>query len=466
MTFDLKSGLMRRGRLLICLVVTLLCQSVSVARLLVANHEDRSTVRYPVVLLRGTLPAKNTGLQVSVGEKTFSICRQAGQFKVLVELTAGENLIRLQAENPDADLQLNISYVPQTNPYYVRVIWMTDSSGDTRYAAPGAEDPQDYESRLRTAAILMQTLTAERMHDLGRPRRTFRLERDAAGQVIVHTLKAPESTEDYYGMDDQRWWRETAQWLNKDHPDPFAKNIVLAAFTRKDARTGEMKAHTALGGGNLGLFGSASLFSWPAGLHQVVPTFENDSNYETTNVHNDSVGRNTIWGLASTTIGATLHEMGHTFDLPHCNDPMGIMTRGFDHFNRVFTFQDPVSGRNREPLSFSQQQEAYFAPISASYLQLSRWFQPDVVEYPDRRPSEISYTKESGEIVVEAESGVAWVGFWVDSNVYAFLEFSGDERKTSMTFSQDQTSMLLDGKKLSTVTTISADGVSARLAIP
>ena len=241
---------------------------------------------------------------------------------------------------------------------------------------------------------------------------------------------------------------------------------MLAAFTRKDARTGEMKAHTALGGGNLGLFGSASLFSWPAGLHQVVPTFENDSNYETTNVHNDSVGRNTIWGLASTTIGATLHEMGHTFDLPHCNDPMGIMTRGFDHFNRVFTFQDPVSGRNREPLSFSQQQEAYFAPISASYLQLSRWFQPDVVEYPDRRPSEISYTKESGEIVVEAESGVAWVGFWVDSNVYAFLEFSGDERKTSMTFSQDQTSMLLDGKKLSTVTTISADGVSARLAIP
>ena len=34
----------------------------------------------------------------------------------------------------------------------------------------------------------------------------------------------------------------------------------------------------------------------------------------------DSIFRHTYWGAASTTIGATLHEMGHTFGLPHTND--------------------------------------------------------------------------------------------------------------------------------------------------
>lgn len=456
---------MYRGQCFLFLCLATCLQSATAAQLSVVNHADDSTVRYPVVLLRGTLPADSADLEVSIGDKTFPLCRQKGQFKVLVELSEGDNTIRVQAQKPAARLQLNIRYQPQTNPYYVRLIWMTDSSGDTKYATPSDDDVQDYESRLRTAAILMQTLTAERMHDQGRPRKTFRLERDSSGQVIVHTLKGPAAAEDYYAMEDQRWWRETAKWLNADHPDRFAKNIVLAAYTRKDQRTGKMKAHTALGGGNLGLFGSASLFSWPAGLDQVVPTFTNDAKFEATKVHNDSAGRNNIWGLASTTIGATLHEMGHTFDLPHCNDSMGIMTRGFDHFNRVFTFADPVSGRNRQPKNHTLQQEAYFAPISASYLQLSRWFQPDGGEDAKQARPRITADKDTGAVTVTAAGGVAWVGFWVDSNVYAFQDFSGAEQQTSMTFSKDQISKLLDGKTLSTVTTISADGVSGRKAI-
>lgn len=456
---------MRFAQLVALLLVTNGLSAVSAAQISVSNHEDNSTVRYPVVLLRGTVPAGSGDLKVSVGQKAFTVCRQDDQFKVLVELAAGQNTISLNADAPAAELNINISYVPQTNPYYVRVIWMTDSSGETEYATPSADDPQDYESRLRTAATLMQTLTAERMHDQGRPRKTFRMERDSEGQVIVHTMKGPESAEDYYAMDDQRWWRETAKWLNKDHADPFAKNIVLAAYTRKDPRTGQMKAHTALGGGNLGLFGSASVFSWPAGLDQVVATFENGAAFDATHVHNDSAGRDTVWGVASTTIGAALHEMGHAFDLPHCKDPMGIMTRGFDHFNRVFTFQDPISGRNREPKRFAEQQEAYFAPISASYLQVSRWFQPDKIDYSSQDRPKITADSESGAITVESEAGVAWVGFWVDSEVYAFQDFAGDDRKTSVTFSREQISQLLDGKTLSTVTSISADGMSARVSI-
>lgn len=365
---------------------------------------------------------------------------------------------------------LTVTHQPQTNPHYVKVIWMTDASGATEYATPTDGFPQDYAARLRTAAQLMQTFTAEKMHDQGRPRKTFRLERDDRGQIIVHTLRGPKLSEYYYGISDNPWWSETRRWLNANHPDPYAKNIVLAAYTRKDPKSGAMKAHTAIGGANLGLFGSASVFSWPTSLGNAFETFSDDSHFDETRVHNDSVGRNTIWGLASTTIGATLHEMGHTLGLPHCNDSLGIMRRGFDHFNRVFSFQDPPSDRSRKAFDFPKQQEACFAPISASFLQHSPWFQADEVQLEeqddkDTSPPVISVDSDSGSVTVECESGIAWVGFWVDSNVYAFKEFDSKSRESIQKFSKEEIEKLIDGKQLSTVTTISLGGQTARRAI-
>lgn len=432
----------------------------------VTNHNNDSTVRYPVILLRGELPESSGDLVVKLGEHESPAVQQGTRFKALVRLSEGENEIKLSVADSDERRTLRIAYRPQTNPYYVRMIWMTDASGATEFATPHPDHPQDYEARLRTAATLMQTLTAERMHDIGMPRKTFRLERYEEGEVIVHTFKGPDSAEDYYAMPDQQWWRKTFGWLNDDHPDQFAKNIVLAAYTRKDPETGKMKAHTALGGGNLGLFGSASVFSWPRSLDEVIPTFQNDSRFETTRVHNDSVGRNTIWGLASTTLGATLHEMGHTFGLPHCTDPIGMMTRGFDHFNRVFTLQAPASDRRPAPTSFSIDQEAYFAPISATYLRRSRWFQLDEVTYKNERSPDISMDKESGQLTITSESGIAWVGFWVDSNVYTFEDFTPEKVKGKIVYSQKRLDELMKGKPLKTITALSINGTPARYAIP
>lgn len=453
---------MLRQQLLLCLILFGLNQATALAQVLVTNHKDGSTVRYPVILVRGTLPAAQKDVTVKLGERQFVVERNQDQFKALVELKEGANSIQLHAENPPVDYKLHITWKPQTNPYYVRLVWMTDSSGATEYATPSESDIQDYESRLRTAATLMQTFTAEKMHDIGMPRRTFRLERDDNGKIIVHTLKGPKAADYYYGISDRQWWQETFTWLNKEHPDRFAKNTVLAAYTRKDQRTGKMQAHTALGGGNLGLFGSASVFSWPANLEQVTPTFKNSDHFDAKQVHNDSAGRNTIWGLASTTIGATLHEMGHTFDLPHCNDGLGIMTRGFDRFNRVFVFGDSISDHNRKPRGADKSPEAHFSPISASYLQLSPWFQLDKVEHKDTSRPKIKVDKTTNEVTVTCESGVAWVGFWVDSNIYAYRAFEEVDRKSEVRFSKEQIETLLNGKKLSTVTSISTNGKSAR----
>ncbi|MBM83476.1 MAG: metallopeptidase [Planctomycetaceae bacterium] len=435
------------------------------AEIKIANHQDETTVRYPVILLRGTADAQAKALTVRVAgaEKECVVVRHDNRFKSLVKLKHGNNVIELQADQ-EKPVQLKIAYDSQTNPHYVRVIWMTDSEGDTTFAAPSDDVPQDYAARLRTAAQLMQTFTAESMNGLGFGRRTFRLERDDDGQIVVHTLKAPKKAEHYYQLQDGRWFGETYRWLNQEHGDPLAKNMVLAAFTRKDPETKRMKAHTALGGGNLGLFGSASVFSWPRDLDSAISAFQDAKRVDPTQVHDDSAGRNTYWGLASTTIGATLHEMGHTFGLPHCKDRFGIMTRGFDHFNRAFTFSDPPSGRNRVERVFTKKQEAYFAPISASYLRWSRWLQLDEQEYSNTARPRIEIDAQKKQVKVSSDSGVAWVGFWVGSDVHSHRDLKGELPK-SVEYSFEEIKKLLGGKTLSHVTTISSNGISARKSV-
>ncbi len=226
-----------------------------------------------------------------------------------------------------------------------------------------------------------------------------------------------------------------------------------------------MLAHTALGGGDLGLFGSASVFSWPRDIASAQQTFQDDSAVDPTRVHDDSAFRGTIWGLASTTIGATLQEMGHAFGLPHCTDRFGIMTRGFDHFHRVFTFSDPVSRRNGTVVRFSPDQEAYFAPISASYLQWTDWFRLDGEEDSPEHPLTITLDGEKKEVRVGSEAGVRWIGFWVNDEVAYHKEIGGDEPSREVRFTREEISQWLGGKALSTVTAIAGNGHAARIAV-
>lgn len=443
--------------LLSLLVVCILLPEFALSQISVTNHEDNSTVRYPVILLRGEVPKDCGELGIKIGETTSRVVRYQDRFKSLVQLTEGENLIQLHSKNPKHDLELRVTYSPQTNPHYVRLIWMTDSTGKTDYATLNLDDAQDFESRMQTAANLMQTFTAEKMHDIGLPRKTFRLERDDEGNPIVHVFKGDREADYYYSIKDRQWWQEIYQWVNREHPDPMAKNMVLAAYTRKDPDTGELQAHTALGGGNLGLFGSASVFSWPKNLDEAIDTFQDDSTFDSSVVNNDSAGRDTIWGLASTTIGASLHEMGHTFDLPHCTDGRGIMTRGFDQFNRAFTFADPPSGHNRKTRHFGLEREAYFSPVSATYLQLSPWFQLDPREQTGDSPR-IKF-ENNGDAIITCKDGIAWLGFYVDSDVHAFNEYlSAEEKPTELKLTQAEMSDLLNGKSVSSIRAVSSTG--------
>ena len=406
-----------------------LVNSLQGGEIRVVNHEAGSTIRYPVALLRGELADRAAKEIVVENESSQRASRKIvgvardGHFRALAELVPGENRLRLSCDTDAAEFVLQ--YQPQTNPYFVRVIYMTDSTGATVYQSQFDNDPQNYADKLDTSIKLLQTFTAERLHDIGLGRHTFNLEFDDNGRIKIHTLKGDKPAAFYYGLKDGDWYGHVYGWVKGKFQDPNSKNIVIAAYTRFDPVQKKVFAHTALGGGDLGLFGGGSLFTWPNSLQDTFRVFGDETEIDATKVHEDSAGRQTVWATASTTIGATLHEMGHAFGLPHCTDGLCIMTRGFDRLNRVFTLVEPRSKHNRQPIPFDEKDVAYFAPVSATSLRASRWFQLDERRYePDPKPPTLRLDSATGGLHILAPRGLRYVVFTVKARSLLLLLYN------------------------------------------
>ena len=403
----LEEALMTKWLSRICVSAIALATAVAHGEVRIENYEDGETIRFPVPLLRGVGPKDATTVTVTrAGEKKpYQGLIHNGRFKVLCELNAGDN--QLVVRIGDEEKSLRLKYQPQTNSYIVRAIYATDNTGDTAYQSP-SEDTSDYRQRLATAMQLMQTMTAERMHDLGYGRRTFRLERDDQGKIRVHKHLGQRPASHYYALPDGRWYQVMSIEVGKSFPTHRAKNVVIAAYTRHI--DGVTKGHTALGGGGQGLFGSGNFFTWPASIRTAQQAFMDATPIDKQRFMDDSIFRSTYWAAASTTIGATLHEMGHTFGLPHTNHPHDIMTRGFDRFNRVFTVIEPKHNGRPSPYEFKDDEIAMFAPVSAAQLVTSPWLAMDDRQAPNDRRIELEIDEAGGKIRASAAAGVAYLG--------------------------------------------------------
>lgn len=380
------------------------------------NYHGGETIRYTVPLIRGTLADKALTTVEVINESSkratarMTCLAHNGRFKALTELVPGTNHIVLKAGSGSKTLDL--TYTPQTNPDVVRMVYAVDATGDTTYQTPREADPQDYADKLGTMMLMLQTFSAERMNDIGMGRKTFNLELDENGKVKVHLMKCDKTAQEVYTMAGGRGqlFSYLANQTNKNLPDKNSRNVIYVAFSRFNPETKRNMAYTALGGGNTAVFGGSNMYCYPSRLADIQKAFMDPTAIDTDRFSSDSNGRHTFWSNASSSIGATLHETGHTFDLPHVRDWTGIMSRGFDFFSRFWTLQEAPRRGQTALADFAEDRAAKWTLASAAFLNYSRWFALDGREqYPkeDRIQARLGNTPD--DFVVESADGIGAV---------------------------------------------------------
>ena len=385
---------------------------VTDAEIRVTNLKDGEVLRYPVALVQGTA---TDGESIEVVNRsnnrpdgTNSTLVMAGRFTLLVELVPGQNDLRLKAGN--SELEFRADFLPMTTPYRVNVVYVTAEDGVTEYLTPLARDKQDYRAKLATAAKLMQTFTAEAMHEAGYGRRTFNLEFDKEGDVVVHTRKYPERVEVLWTKSGAELFNITAKWVESEFPDARHKNLVVMGYSGYDPVRKRPLAHTARGGGRLALYSNLSMFAWPDSIRDVPRAFLDDTPVDTRRVF-PNANRKWYWQLASGTIGACLHEIGHTFGLPHTVDKRCIMSRGYDHINRNFFAAEMRYGRPSPVLL--DDATTRITPYFALKMAHSRWLYPDERNFDDLDSLRCWKEFDHDRLVVESAHGLQAVGYHV-----------------------------------------------------
>jgi hypothetical protein len=259
--------------------------------------------------------------------------------------------------------------------------------------------------------LMMQTFSAERMNDIGMGRKTFNLELDDKGKVVVHVVKCDKTAQEVFTMGGGRGklFSYLAGQTNKNLPSKTTRNVIYAAFSRFNPETKQNMAYTALGGGNTAVFGGSNMYCYPSRLADIQKAFMDSTAIDTDRFSSDSAARHTFWANASTSIGATLHETGHTFDLPHVRDWTGIMSRGFDFFSRFWTLQEAPKRGQTKLSDFKEERSAKFELGSAAFLNSSPWFALDAREYSKVNRIQARLGSTPNEFVVESPDGIGAV---------------------------------------------------------
>jgi hypothetical protein len=401
----------------------------SASGLTIDNVAPGAVVRYPVLALRGTAIEGS----VAVGDETAVQAKfpvSEGKWAGFVQLKPGENMVK--AQSGQTSLKILVDYKPMTNPYKVITMYVLASDSQERYYTSHLGDKFPIREKMDIMMKLLQSATAEMMNVDGYGRKTFALETDSSGTVQVHFLRLPKTAAEMRAMDNGESWNYIYGQAKAQFPEETTHWAGLLGFTAYDRAAAKASGTYALGGGSLALFGSGTLQWMPSSWADVPTAMEDATVIETPTIMEDSAGRQTIWANVSTGYGALLHELGHTFGLPHSADGFSVMSRGFDHFNRWFTVFDPVSHKSQGKVSFSRDQMMKWDPFFAFELNASPYFQPDGPSGKSQSDGKITVTVVDA-VLVDGDGIIGWAAMRDDlPHYYKLLPDASNQVKLSI----------------------------------
>ncbi|XP_053950696.1 uncharacterized protein LOC128858442 [Anastrepha ludens] len=317
-------------------------------RSLPINTSKKCGEQQIVLRLRQLLKQHENNVEISAWElKQQAQISRNGQFKLLLDLgqhvsvTEHEQVpLQLDFNFCNAVHQLELSYESSDNHYRLQPLYITCYNQN-----PPAEYVRENLEKINLNLRLVQCVYSEQLKAAGFGRHTFKLNGDCEG------FETRLTCEEVWQQNENSLWQNFAQELLNSTTWGGETKLKFVAFIgctkyngAEVAASGDfsyenirrhLKGHAALGGGGLALFGAAYLYSWPHCFNKIHACFSSNKEVDLTQFPDDSNYRRTYGGVYATTLGAVVHEIGHTFDLGHTKD--GVMGNGFDYINRIFT---------------------------------------------------------------------------------------------------------------------------------
>lgn len=381
------------------------------AEITVENYDPGEVVHYPLVMIHGHSGGETISIGLD-GAHMVAYPVVKGEYRALAELKPGQNMVLFRSGLDS--MKFRIDYQRPTTPLHVLTVWAKAKDEGLAYRV-NANGTEELRSKLDLGMKLLQCFYAEAMREAGYGRKTFPLEFDPAGHVILHVLELPKTGDEMRAMDNDSSWRYIYDQLSTQFPEDTSHWCTMLGFTEFNPATKKVTGHYALGGGRLGAFGTGSMSLWPAHLRDVIPTLENATPMAP-NDFDDSGNRGTVWANVATAFGAMAHEMGHTFGLPHSNDGFSVMSRGFDFFNRTFTVEEPPRRGETGNTVVKPGQYSRWDAYSAAKLNWNPYLQSEPVASAEAPPKiEIA----NGEVIFTASAGIrVWGADRDDVNAY------------------------------------------------
>ncbi|CCH59410.1 hypothetical protein TBLA_0B05840 [Henningerozyma blattae CBS 6284] len=344
------------------------------------NLEDGIQLVSPCIIVHGQVVKKNGASTIQIQHPqlpplTYPI--NETHFKATIMLSPGENRFTF-ITNTNVSRVITCFYSPLTQNLPIHLCLLLAKDSPMVYDAPKTQIQRENGNgldlaikKLRVGARLMQAFTNEQMLRNGFGQRTFSFVEEYAwdttfkqnvamrNTVKIHILRSDKTTAEIrsHNVAQQNpkasdsgalfsWAidavKNTDWYKNSEHPVQAACMIMDAHWDGKF-----ITGHAALGGGTadvkMAIFGSHGLYSWPTCIEDLIPYYQDETRTSLNEVANDNGECGTHWECLNITLGAFLHEIGHSLGSPH--QVNGIMLRDYVTLNRSFMTKEAFSVR-------------------------------------------------------------------------------------------------------------------------